>query len=46
MKNGFVNEFKINGCWRNINDGGDNVIVITLEVIFYYIRTDVTLKLK
>ena len=25
---------KINGCWRNINDD-DNVIVITLEVIFY-----------
>ena len=31
MKNGFVNEFKINGCWRNIkdNDDHDNVIVTT-----------------
>ena len=43
MKNGFVNEFKINGCWRNINDGGDNVIVITLEVIFY---TTVVFEIK
>ena len=34
---------KINGCWRNINDGGDNVIVITLEVIFY---TTVAFEIK
>ena len=50
MKNGFVNEFKINGCWRNITS---SVITITLSppslnkitikwtigVIFYNCRT-------